>query len=372
MASPILIFLFIWLFSLYLLFFYKPIYIPAEYWIEDVLTLKKHLLENRDENKNTIFFAGGSSNLFGISTKILEEKLDYNIANITIHASVPISFYLNFIKKYAKRGDIIIVPTEYINISRSYLNNWTYTQFTTWGMKYQSLLHFKIQKWIFWKNLTSYWKRIPNLFKPLPIASKEEIIKNSKDKLFSKSAYSFLGLNKYAEFFLDTSPIVSIDAIDYSPPEKAIQFFIEEISQLNSYAKENGIQFYMTYPITIKSDKFNTDTENIKEQLQKYEDVFKNMRVNFFGTSSFYNIDINYFYDGPYHLNATGATLRSLLLAEDIKTCVLGKEASYKQGKEKEFFKQKEKETIEYIEELRKIEIQKRLRLYNYGQYSLY
>jgi len=347
----------IWLISLLLLFYAPPLYKSASHWIADVLVIKDYNFQQRDKNKNNMFFISGSNGLFGISSKVLEEKLNYNIHNLGTNAGLPLLFYLNLAKKYAQNGDIIIAPFEYGCYRESGdLNLWIYDQLTTWGMPYQSLLSPEMQKKLFWKNIYSYWERLPFFYRTLPITEKEILIAHTSKNIFSQKAYHGLSLTQHGEMFIDSLP-QKFSEFDYLSSDKANQYFIDELTKFNTYAKEHGIKFYVTYPVSQKNKFLDTDTLKTQELLKNYEQVFNDAGVNFFGTNQFYNLKTKYFYDTSYHLNATGAVLRSLLLAEDINTYVLGKKSSYLNDSEEstqEFFKQKEKEALKIMVKLRK------------------
>lgn len=348
----------IYIFSIIFLLFYRPLYTHAEYWIADALNIKSYNFQQRDKNKNNIFFISGSNGILGIFTLVLEKEFNYNIHNLAITALIPLSFYLNLAKQYAQKGDIIIAPLEYIfHLESDNLTQTHYNQFTTWGVDFQPFLSLKMRRQLFIKNIQTYWKRLPNLLKPLPIRDKNELIKSivKDNNIFAENTYHSSSLNAHGEFIFDLPPKVLPEFIHKF--NTATPSFIDELKKFNAYAKEHGIKFYITFPLTLKKESFNVDTQNTQELINKYTQIFKNLGITFFGTAQFYNLDYKYFFDTEYHLNATGAVLRSLLLAEDINTYVLGKESSYDIQSEKarnEFFQQKESEALEIMKFLRK------------------
>ena len=72
--SIIMIPLIVWVISLILLVSYRPLYKAAAYWLDGVLTIKDYNFQRKETDKAHMFFISGSNSLFGISTKILEEK----------------------------------------------------------------------------------------------------------------------------------------------------------------------------------------------------------------------------------------------------------------------------------------------------------
>ncbi len=354
-SIPATIFI-VWSVSMYYLFFAPPLYIPAEYWVGDIIVIKDYNFHKRDKNKKNIFIISGSNALFGISTKILEEKLNYNIHNLGIHAGMPLVFYLHFVKNYAKKGDIIIAPLEYAyHQSDDKINNWIYSQFTTWATQYQAILPPKMQSELFYKNIYSYWVRLIKRGRTLPRKEKTKLVEEvNRNILFSKEL-AYLNSNSYGEFFVDKQPSILAEN-SYLGNSEVSAYFIHEMTEFQAYAKAQEIEFYVTYPVSIKNPLFDTNTLETQTKLKQYQEVFKNMDINFFGTDIFYNLNIKHFLDTQYHLNATGSVLRSLLLAEDINTHILGKKPSYNSESEEsiqDFFKQKEKEALTIMKKLR-------------------
>ncbi len=356
LIATITSFLMIWLFSLALLFFYKPIYIESPHkGHRSFYANKEFILKNRNINKNTIFIISGSNSAHGISSKLLEEKLDnkYIVIVVAENAGYPFVFLLNFIKPYLKNGDIIIAPLEYNNLAQTGLTEMVYTEFSSWASMHKSFLPQKMQKELLLKNIKTYWTRIPNIFKEMPPIFIDEnklleLIKNDEPRVM---------VNKYFEIFFDKPTMLdNKKGYNYNVPQKDGGMSTEELIKLNKYFKENDIQLYVTYPVTVKGKLHDVEDETIKQQLANYRNIFKNMEIDFFGTPSFSNLDISYFFDTQYHPNATGQLLRTLLLAEDIKTYILGQEPSYEAGQEQAFFEQKEKEALEYMEMLREYE----------------
>ncbi len=334
-----------------LFLFDKPIYAPANYRTADALTLAHYRYKNRDITKSTIFFIAGSNGQVGIHTPILNNKLsNYNILNFSTFIQMPISFHFNLLKKYAKKGDIIILPMEFPHIISHELaaDDFNYQQFTTWGIKYRNLLPERLRRYIFFKGIFTYWTRLPHLGKSMPISSEAQLVEKfiTKDTIFN--------FNQYSEVFADKSSIVDVNTEDVAKiPQSTGAYAKASIEDFLHYCQKNSIQLHFTYPVTLKSEKFDVTNETTKKQLKVYTDQYKKLGVSFFGTPEFYNLDVVYMYDTFFHPTATGTVMRSLFLAEDIKTYVFNEKPSYIKGKEKEFFKQIEKEAKEYMQKIR-------------------
>ena len=349
----------LWAILVTLLHYFHPLYTPAFYTGTEIEILRDYKFEHRDRKKNTIHIYAGSNTLFGISTLILAKKTGYNVINYGSSLLYPIST-INLIKQYAKPGDIVLAPLEYTYmLYTDALTDWVYNQFSTWAVKDQWTLPPKMQKDVLLRNIVDYWERLPYLYTPFPIKDKntliQHVITDNTNYPFSAGAIPY---TQDGDLFCDSPPL---EIAEFNPftSENATPYFMEEMIKFNKYAQENGLKFYVTYPAMIKNSFFDLTTQETKKHLERYRQVFRDLDINFIGTEQFYDMDRKYFYDAPYHLNATGSTLRTLLLLEDINTYIFGKEPSYTNGSNgtkdntMKFFQQKEKEAEKYIQKLR-------------------
>lgn len=344
-----------WLFSLYFVFAEKPLFIPADYSAPSYIPIKEYRIQQRPKNKKSIIIISGSNSLFGISSPVIEHKTDYNIYNFGINAGFPLCLYMYFAEKYAQKGDIIIAPLEYgFYTAQDKLTPKAYAQISTWAMPYTFVLPDHWQKELKKRNIRTYWQRLPNLFRELPIQNPETTLSHvmSSPQLATQNAQT----NRYGERLQDKKPEKNNFNNGYFKKQSASAYFKNEITAFRDRLAAKGISLYITFPVSEKQSKFDIDTPETQDKLQYYREQIESCGINFFGTDSFYNLENKYFFNSHYHLNATGSILRSLLLAEDINMYVLGKEPSYDHSSpeaQKAFFEQQEQEALRIIEALR-------------------
>lgn len=344
-----------WLFSLYFVFAEKPLFIPEAYWTANIIKVKENYIQNHHEGEKAIIIISGSNSLYGIHTPILEKMTGYSVYNFGLAYNIPLCLYIHFAEQYAQKGDIVIAPLEYTYYTKKdELTSKSYLHLSTWAMKYASILPPHWQKELKKRNIRTYWQRLPNLFREFS-TSNPEITRPSA--LFSpQQAIQNTRANRYGEILEDTLPTKDNFKKDYLQKQPAPTFFKKEITAFRDRLTAKGVPLYITFPVTEKQSKFDADTPETQDKLQYYRDQIESCGINFFGTDSFYNLENKYFFNSTYHLNATGSILRSLLLAEDINTYVLGKEPSYDHSSpeaQKAFFEQQEQEALRIIEELR-------------------
>jgi hypothetical protein len=75
------------------------------------IILKKEILAKTPSTK--IVFVGGSNLLAGLDSKLVQEKLHYNVVNMGLYQGFGISFLLEQAKQYINSGDIVVIIPEY-------------------------------------------------------------------------------------------------------------------------------------------------------------------------------------------------------------------------------------------------------------------
>ncbi len=347
------------IFGIYLalIYLYRPLYIPAEYGVQSTVDIKLDLYGQRDKSKNTIFITAGSNGIYGINTPVINEAInyEYNVLNFAIHAGMPIQFYYNLVGEIAQKGDVILLPIEHHYIMHSNeLTDWHYKQFSTWARDRRYILPSNMRYDLLIKNITSYWTRFKNINKQLPLLDKVELYSHIGDDVLSTLTYGPFGydLLSSGDYLIDLPNNKQKDG-SYLNVDAVSEDFITDFKAFKSEMDSKGVQVYIAYAVSQRHDKFDYANRDVEEQFIKFKELFANMGVDVIGNPEFYNMDVKYFFDTEYHLNATGSILRSLILADEINTFVLNNPPAYKQGEEAEYFKNKEVEAEQYVQMLR-------------------
>lgn len=299
-------------------YFYYPLYIKAEYWIPEIYSIKDGHAEKISTRK--IVIASGSNSLFGISSEVIQEKTGIPVLNLSCHAGLPLEYIFYKIKKYVKSGDIVIMPLEYgYFFTTSSPNSWQIDQFTTWGKKYLNIFSKEQQYYIFINAIRSYPCRLLYIGKQMPIREIGDIKNRYADAVLSKKAYISDYANKYGEFCVDQPFELDNFSHNYIKNKAVSDHFKYMLTEMNAYLKSIDCSLFLTYPVSIKNDKFDMSNSKIRDRVYEIYSVLDKIGVKYFGNIYNYNISSDFFYDTQYHLNARGAILRSLLLVDDFK-----------------------------------------------------
>ena len=85
--------------------------VPAEYWVGEMITIKKELVK-KHAGKSKIIIAGGSSTLFGIDAEYASKSLDIPVLNFGLHAGLRLERILQIVSSVIEQGDVLVLALE--------------------------------------------------------------------------------------------------------------------------------------------------------------------------------------------------------------------------------------------------------------------
>jgi hypothetical protein len=302
----------IFLFITFILFSFTYYYISSQkvevtdelIWIRNCL-VKKHQYADIEENK--VIITGGSNTLFGMRTEQISNELNIPVYNLGVHAGLGIDFIINDAKKVLKRGDVVIMSLEYdhfqtdervTKLAFDYYNAFDKDQLNRINkfdrIKYGFKFAFQVKPF---DNFQSIIKSIQNS-------------RNGKQFVENPMGYNSENLNKHGD---QTNHPGVHDLSSFGPigiPENPSETVgLRMIRDFNTWAKENGISLFITYPNTIYFKKY--DSPAYKEYFKSLNRYFLDNHISTIGIPSDFFYDKNYFYDTMYHLNDAGMTVRT-------------------------------------------------------------
>jgi hypothetical protein len=86
--------------------------IPAEYWVREMMTIKRQLASEIVAPQGRILVAGGSSTLFGVDAEAASRRLDRPVFNYGLHAGLGLPTILQAVGSAVKRGDDVVLMLE--------------------------------------------------------------------------------------------------------------------------------------------------------------------------------------------------------------------------------------------------------------------
>jgi hypothetical protein len=283
-------------------------------------------IDKRERLKNIktpkMVFIAGSSMAFGLDSKLIEDKFNYPVVNMGIHAGIGLHYMISEVKPYLKKGDIVVIGAEYIQFD---INGVFYGHGVLAPLVFD--IHEQDYKKLDFIHATHLFSQIANydlkkiksfvLFKKrsreIDTIYNTETIKNY---VFynTKNVYVRSGFNKYGDIIGHwrlVSANYDIDKKDKIelPSIEVIEFLFDFKQEM----KDKGVKVLFVPP-PYEIDCFRKNKENIMEITKKLEEY----QLDYISPASRYAFSDSLFYDTRYHLNKKGVDKRTQYLIEDI------------------------------------------------------
>ena len=308
-----------------------PAPVSAEYWVKEMLTIKRNIVTQHEGIKK-IIIASGSSTLFSIDTTLLTRELGVPVINLGLMGGMPLARVLKEANMASQPGDVLVLalePDYYCREETSGFDEWVYRNAIAWDHEYWNSLSLA-QKWGAIRHLGIKFPlelltaHVDKLFRPEVIAP----------RLFALNERAVLdkysdGTNKddqhlYSVYTLDSLGNIrntSDSTYEGSPrrPDLKIKICPQSIDSLKSFATQQAnkkVRVYFinspyvasdgvqTAAIAEESKRFNTQITSVAPVLDDRLDVI-------FNRSLFLNSDM--------HLNTQGRELRTRLLVPHLR-----------------------------------------------------
>lgn len=305
-----------------------PARIEAEYWVREMLVIKRNIVKQYDGRKK-IIIASGSNSLFGIDTKQLTEEFHIPVINYGLHAGLPLQTILAEAAAAAEKGDTVILPLEsgYYCMSTDVPTNWHVRNTIAWDLE-------KWEDWPIAKRIKAVamtdarivlemvQARLQGGFTPEVIANRLVALDDAKilarfasapePTSFAYSAYHLdpLGNMKKIDGTKDFgTPIPADRKIDICPESR--QVLASFIAAMASW----GVEVYfanMPYVATSRIDreKLKAASDQFTAELSKLAPVLD--------AKSQLVLPRELFFDTYAHLNTEGRKIRTRMLADSI------------------------------------------------------
>ncbi len=314
---------------LYYIIFIKQFgkYTGAESWVKNAFLIKERITSTIQDNK--IIIMAGSNCLFGIDSSLLENITGYKVANLSLHASLDLSFMSKQIEECVKPGDIVVMPLEFGLYGRNKVTDFFINDMIEWGEKaYFNKLNL-IERIDF--ILCTPPERI---FRLLFDGKKREeengvyetYLLNLKSKNIQWSGYSYKSFNSHGDILVEESPTDEMrkrykNGIDYFYYGKIISnYFFKQYDKISEIVKKNKGELILTWPVTIRNYKFDLSRKESQNILNDIKKQLNERNIKIYFNPALFNLDFNFFFNTIYHTNIIGARIRT----ENLANCLVG------------------------------------------------
>ncbi|MDB6171781.1 MAG: hypothetical protein JWL59_1092 [Chthoniobacteraceae bacterium] len=305
--------------------------LPAEYWVAEMIAIKKYLVQQHTGSKK-IIIAGGSSTLFGIDTEYASRQLNIPVINFGLHAGLRLEKILQEVESVIENGDCLILilePPYYTHTSR--LTTWQVSNIIGWNHDSWKAMNYKEKgKFIFSISPLQlgqmFTAKVQQKFYPTAISDRlatfDSNLTLSKFHTRVTSAdfqYSAYNLNSHGDLLRTEGSNFKGMGYDLSQPNHVTPEIERYLCDFANSIKKKGATVYFANTPYIASEKhlmtpekdesnFLSDLSNIGQMIDKREDLVFQRK---------------YFFNTPLHLNAEGRALRTNLLIKAIRTNIL-------------------------------------------------
>jgi len=276
---------------------------------------KHSLLENTPSPK--IVFVGGSNLAFGLDSGALEQKLRLPVINMGLCDMFGMRYVLDEVVDSIKAGDLVVMVPEYYMLefgadgtSELFRNVEAYPPSALWILK------------SYWHSPASLGKLF-TIFHSYVIAKWRSIVDSCADACYGD--FSFRSLTRPCEpewcfnkqgDFLGHLNAPARSRITY--PLSCGQASPDSLYFINRFSRQldaRGAKLVLL-PCPVPTNSYGSAAHNIGREFQQLRQTCNAVMPS---QPERYVFDTEYFYETPYHLNATGRKLRTQRVAEDLR-----------------------------------------------------
>ncbi|MDD4505230.1 MAG: hypothetical protein PHE60_02515 [Sulfurospirillaceae bacterium] len=282
-------------------------------WIADAYEHKTKLAQKIQGQK--ILIVAGSSSLFGLDSKALEQAYQIPVVNFSVNAGLLLPFVLLKSQEVLKKGDIVIMPLEY--------------HFYT----YDGIPNVQMIDQIFSREPSFFWKlSLKEQWHMLRLTSITQLYKGFLAKGGQKTMigpYGYANLDDHGDQ-THTSKEEAIQwAYDWEALKKELPRHYGQdahnkegwrwLKDYAQWAKEEGIHLIITPP-TMMFDPFYKNDPVEKAFYEGLKVKVESLGISFVGDPYTYMYEREVYFNTDYHLTDIGRTIWTQALIKDLKT----------------------------------------------------
>ncbi|MGE7369840.1 hypothetical protein ACQKKX_12375 [Neorhizobium sp. NPDC001467] len=300
----------------------------TEGWLTDVARVREAIYAAQPADKKTIWIVGGSNALFGINSALLSELTGYNVRNYALHASFHSNILYSQIRSKVKPGDIVVSSREFSVIDLEFGSKFDYSNFLGHFSQFADLslvdtmdLFMKIPLTRWWDGLAAYSSTAPGT---LPYGARKPVaaLLQEREQGYGQSYfYTHAALTAAGDINIDT-PMARAAWVDQPVTFVPDAIAAEGIADLQAWRarfEARGAKFFSIMPAVIENSSRQMIQPGLWQQIDTQRRQMDEARVPLHCDPLASTFSAIYRLDTPYHLNAGGARLRTLGLADCLR-----------------------------------------------------
>jgi hypothetical protein len=313
--------------------------VKASWWVKDAMIVKDHII-TKYKNKPKILLLSGSNSLYGVDSKQLSHELSMPTINLATHFNMGLSYFIFQAKKYVKKGDIVIMPLEFVFYDRaSDYTAWFVNNIIAWNDPYfyqlslieqiNFIYHTSPKRIIEGLLAQTLVKNTPKEILKKRTLSQSFILKDIQKRWKTnnlKSSYSYASIGKQGDIEKNIGIKKKMRTYKTSYMFNNLHLtknFLHHYKQLKELSVTRGFTLVLTWPVTLENSRFSTKHNPTLAHIQAFENQLRQNDIDLLGTLQDFHYERKYFYDSGYHLNTDGKKLRTQKLASLLKQHII-------------------------------------------------
>ena len=310
-----------------------PTPVTAEYWVQELLVIKRDIVK-RYANDRKIIISSGSSTLFSIDAKLLSEQLGLPVINFGLMGGMPLERILEETDAASSKNDIVVLPLEPDYFCREEItgfDEWVLRNAVAWDRVYWSKLSLydrltAIRYLGFKFPLEMLIARFDTVFRPaitqprlLTLNAAAVLDKFAKPYPFADNLYSVYSMSPFGDIRNTSGSDYTGDPRRADQPIKICAHTLERLKAFTSQQKAKGVSvFFANTPYVAIDGLDSAAVDNASKQfsmmLSAVAPVLDDRSALIFNREFFLN--------SALHLNANGRELRTRQLLEKLRAVI--------------------------------------------------
>lgn len=315
--------------------------IAAEYWVGEMITVKKELAKKYSEN-NKVVIAGGSNALFGVDAEYMSSELGVPVVNFGLHAGLRLGKILDESGALATRGDSIVLMLEaaYFDCNQK-PNKWQVENVIGWDhdswrrmgfIEKAEFVTFVSPGLLVQMVIAGMQRRYHSASIQQRLISLDDSLVLTKFQTRAKSThfrYSAYNLGDHGDILHTEGAKYAGPEIDAREPRLACRETAKQLAKFVDRMKMKGVRVCFANTPYLCS---KVSGDEVRKSERSFENDFASVGA-FIDKRVDLLLERKYFFDTPMHLNAEGRTLRTRLLIDAIRKNLPSEDSGQRVGK---------------------------------------
>lgn len=310
-----------------------PTPVTAEYWVQELLVIKRDIVK-KYANERKIIIASGSSTLFSIDAKLLSEHLGLPVINFGLMGGMPLERILEETDAASSRNDIVLLPLEpdyYCREEIAGFDEWVLRNALAWDRAYWSKLSLYDQltaiRYLGFKfPFEMLMVRFDTVFRPaitqprlFTLNDAAVLDKFAKPPPLADNLYSVYSMSPFGDIRNTTDSDYTGEPRRADQPIKICEQTLERLKAFTSQQKAKGVSVFFANTPYVAID--GLDSAVVDQASKQFTNALSTLAPVLDDRSTLI-FNREFFLNSALHLNAHGRELRTRQLLAKLRAVI--------------------------------------------------